>query len=195
MAVSSLSRFERKEARRRRLLGAALRVLAVNGYNETSVDQIVSAARTSKTTFYEFFESREDCVREILIQEGGSLIDKVLAAAAQGGDHRDRMRHGIRAFVSACAGQRELARLLLVESVGVSERIERVRHDLQGQFAAMVETEVRHAEHDEFYAAVDPVVFGRAVVGAVNEATGHFLARPDADPVALADGLCRIFAP
>lgn len=195
MAVSTLNRFERKEARRRRLLGAALRVLAVNGYNETSVDQIVSAARTSKTTFYEFFESREDCVREILIQEGGSLIDRVLAAAAQGGDHRDRMRHGIRAFVSACAGQRELAKLLLVESVGVSERIERVRHDLQGQFAAMVETEVRHAEHDEFYAAVDPVVFGRAVVGAVNEATGHFLARPDADPVALADGLCRIFAP
>jgi hypothetical protein len=33
------------------------------------------------------------------------------------------------------------------------------------------------------------------VVGAVNEATGHFLARPDADPAALADGLCRIFAP
>ena len=195
MAVSSLSRFERKEARRRRLLGAALRVLAVNGYNETSVDQIVSAARTSKTTFYEFFESREDCVREILIQEGGTLIARVRAAAAQGGDHRDRMRHGIRAFVSACAGQRELAKLLLVESVGVSERIERVRHDLQGQFAAMVETEVRHAEHDDFYAAVDPVVFGRAVVGAVNEATGHFLDRPDADPLALADGLCRIFAP
>lgn len=195
MAVSSLSRFERKEARRRRLLGAALRVLAVNGYNETSVDQIVSAARTSKSTFYEFFESREDCVREILLQEGGSLIDRVLAAAAQGGDHRDRMRHGIRAFVSACAGQRELAKLLLIESVGVSDRIERVRHDLQGQFAAMVETEVRHAEHDDFYAAVDPIVFGRAVVGAVNEATGHFLARPDADPVALADGLCRIFAP
>jgi AcrR family transcriptional regulator len=195
VAVSSLSRLERREARRRRLLGAALRVLADQGYNETSVDKIVSVARTSKSTFYEFFESREDCVREILMREGGSLIETVLAAAAQGGDHRDRMRHGIRAFVSACARQRELARVLLVESVGLSERIELVRHDLQGQFAAMVETEVRHAEHDDFYAAVDPVVFGRAVVGAVSEAIGHFLARPDADPVALADDLCRIFAP
>ena len=195
MAVSTISRVERKEARRRRLLGAALAILSERGYNETSVDQIVARARTSKSTFYEFFESREDCVREILIREGGSLIQTVLVAAAQGGDHRDRMRHGIRAFVSACARERELAQVLLVESVGVSERIEEVRHDLQAQFATMVETEVRHAEHDDFYAAVDPVVFGRAVVGAVNEATGHFLARPDADPVALADGLCRIFAP
>jgi AcrR family transcriptional regulator len=195
LAVSTVSRVERKEARRRRLLGAALAVLAEKGYNETSVDQVVARARTSKSTFYEFFESREDCVREILIREGGSLIQTVLAAAAEGGDHQDRMRHGIRAFVFACARQRELAQVLLVESVGVSERIEEVRHDLQGQFAAMVETEVRHAEHDDFYAAIDPVVFGRAVVGAVNEATGHFLARPDADPAALADGLCRIFAP
>jgi AcrR family transcriptional regulator len=51
------------------------------------------------------------------------------------------------------------------------------------------------ADADPFYAAVDPVVFGRAVVGAVSEATGHFLGRPGADPERLADGLCRIFAP
>jgi len=50
-------------------------------------------------------------------------------------------------------------------------------------------------DDDVFYAIVDPVVFGRAVVGAVSEATGHFLGRPGADPEALADGLCRIFAP
>jgi AcrR family transcriptional regulator len=177
------------------LLGAALRILAERGYNDTSVDQIVAEARTSKSAFYEFFESKEDCVRDILAHEGGSLIETVLAAAARGGDHRDRMRHGIRAFVHACARQRDLAQVLLVESVGVSERIEEVRHELQGQFAAMVEAEVRHAENDGFYAALDPVVFGRAVVGAVNEATGHFLAHPEAGHEALADSLCRIFAP
>ena len=195
MPVTAAARQERKDARRRRLLGAALRILSERGYYDTSVDQVVADARTSKSTFYEFFESKEDCVRELLAREGGSLIEKVLAAAARGGDHRDRMRHGIREFVLSCAAQRDLAQVLLVESVGVSPRIEEVRHDLQGQFAAMVEEEVRHAENDDFYAAVDPVVFGRAVVGAVNEATGHFLARQGADPEALADGLCRIFAP
>jgi hypothetical protein len=39
------------------------------------------------------------------------------------------------------------------------------------------------------------VVFGRAVVGAVNEAVGYFLTHPDVDPDSLADSLCRIFAP
>ena len=184
-------------ARRRRMLVAALTILAERGYNDTSVDQVVAQARTSKTTFYEFFQSKEDCVRELLVTEGGSLIHTVTSAAAQGAGHRDRMRRGIRAFVHACAGQRALARVLLVESVGVSEPIEEVRHELQGRFARVVEEEARLAavDGDEFYASVDPVVFGRAVVGAVNEATAHFLDRAGADPEGLADGLCRIFAP
>jgi AcrR family transcriptional regulator len=197
LAVPLATRQERKEARRRRLLAAALLILSERGYNDTSVDQVVAQARTSKTTFYEFFDSKEDCVRDLLAREGGSLIHTVTSAAAQGDGHRDRMRRGITAFVRACATQRELAQVLLVESVGISERIEAVRHELQGRFAAVVEEEARRAaaDRDAFYAAVDPVVFGRAVVGAVNEATGHFLDRPGADPEALADGLCRIFAP
>ncbi len=197
MAAPLATRQERKEARRRRLLAAALTIVAERGYNDTSVDQVVAQARTSKSTFYEFFESKEDCLRELLAQEGGSLIHTVTSAAAQGADHRDRMRRGISAFVHACAAQRELAQVLLVESVGISERIEAFRHELQGRFAHVVEEEVRRAaaDADRFYAAVDPVVFGRAVVGAAAEATGHFLDRPGADPEALADGLCRIFAP
>ena len=197
MAAPLATRLERKEARRRRLLAATLVILAERGYNEKSVDQVVAQARTSKSSFYEFFDSKEDCVRDLLTAEGGSLIHAVTSAAAQGTGHRDRMRRGITAFVRSCAEQRELAQVLLVESVGISERIEAVRHELQGRFAAVVEEEVRRAAADEdvFYAAVDPVVFGRAVVGAVNEATGHFLDRPGADPEALADGLCRIFAP
>jgi AcrR family transcriptional regulator len=197
VSVSIASRQERKEARRRRLLAAALLILSERGYNDTSVDQVVAQARTSKTTFYEFFESKEDCVRDLLAREGGSLIHTVTSAAAQGTDHRDRMRRGITAFVHACAAQRELAQVLLVESVGISARIEAVRNELQGRFAAVVEEEARRAavNEDVFYAVVDPVVFGRAVVGAVSEATGHFLGRPGADPEALADGLCRIFAP
>ena len=181
MAVSTRRREERREARLGRLLGAALEILADRGYYETSVDQVVASARTSKTAFYEFFDSKEDCVRELLAREGGALIHEVTSEAAQGAGHRDRLRRGIRAFVHSCAERRTLARVLVVESVGVSPRIEEVRRAAQ--------------DGDELYAAVDPVVFGRAVVGAVSEATGHFLAQPQADPEALAASLCRIFAP
>jgi AcrR family transcriptional regulator len=163
------------------------------------VDDIVAAARTSKSAFYEFFESKEDCFRQLLEEEGGELASTVVAAAATGEDwdHRDRMRRGIAAFVHFCARDLRLTRLLMVESVGLSPRVEQVRHAVQGRFAAMVEEEVRRAqEGDPFYAAVDPPVFARAVVGAVNEAVTHFFsAGEEADPDRLARGLARIFAP
>jgi AcrR family transcriptional regulator len=187
----------RREARRQRLLDAALSLFVEQGFHDSSVEDIVAAARTSKSAFYEHFESKEDCCRQLLEQEGGALISAVKAAAAAGGDHRQRTRLGIGAFVRTCAQQGKAARLLLVESVGLSESVEAVRHRLHGQFAELVEAEVRHAQGagDEGLLGVDPALFGRVVVGAVNEATGWFLARGDEDPEPLIEGLCRILAP
>ena len=186
----------RVEKRRRRLAQSALTLFATRGYNVTSVDEIVAGARASKSAFYEFFESKEHCFRDLLTQEGGALIHDVLASAASGRDHHERLRLGITTFVLSCFARSSVARLLIVESVGLSAGVDQVRHDLQSQFAGAVAEEVRHAKsHDPFYADKDPQIFGRAVVGAVSDAVGYFLTHPGYDADALAESLCRIFAP
>ena len=186
----------RRLQRRARLTQAALVLFATQGYHVTTVDQIVARARMSKSAFYEQFDSKEHCFREVLADEGGDLIHAVIGAAVAGHDHRDRMRRGIHAFVTACYKRSAVARLMMVESVGLSASVDEVRHNLQERFAHMVAEEVRLALLDDaFYANHDPQVFGRAVVGAVNDAVGYFLTHPGADAESLADSLCRIFAP
>jgi AcrR family transcriptional regulator len=196
LASAQLRRDARIEKRRRRIVEAALSLFAGRGYTVTSVDDIVTRARVSKSAFYEFFESKEHCFRELLAQEGGGLIHEVLADAATGHHHHERLRLGITRFVHSCFERSDVARLLIVESVGLSAGVEAVRHHLQGQFAEAVAEEVRHAKaHDQFYADKDPVVFGRAVVGAVSDAVGYYLTHPGADADSLAESLCVIFAP
>jgi AcrR family transcriptional regulator len=196
VAAAQVRRDARVERRRRRIAEAALALFATQGYTVTSVDDVVTRARVSKSAFYEFFESKEHCFREILGSEGGALIHDVLTTAASGRDHHERLRRGITRFVSSCYERSDVARLLLVESVGLSPGVEALRHDLQASFADAVAEEVRHAmAHDAFYADKDPVVFGRAVVGAVSDAVGHFLTHPGADADSLAASLCVIFAP
>ncbi|HVH62622.1 MAG TPA: TetR/AcrR family transcriptional regulator [Candidatus Dormibacteraeota bacterium] len=186
----------RLQRRRRRIEEAALALFAGRGYTVTSVDDIVTRARVSKSAFYEFFESKEHCFREILAEEGGALIHDVLMDAASGREHHERLRLGITRFVKNCFERSDVARLLIVESVGLSPEVERVRHELQARFADAVAEEVRHAtSHDAFYADKDPVVFGRAVVGAVSDAVGYFLTHPGSDADSLAASLCLIFAP
>ena len=196
MVTNAAAALDRREARRHRLLEAALQLFAELGFHDTSVDEVVAQARTSKSAFYEHFESKEDCFRVLLQQEGGELIGRVRTAASLGTDHRQRTRLGIVAFVEACARSSRVARLLLVESVGLSPSIEEVRHALHAEFASLTESEVRYAqEHgDEALTGVDPAVYGRAVVGAVNEATSWFLeSGAVGDPSELADQLCKAF--
>jgi len=198
MAVpaAQLRRDARIEKRRRRIVEAGLALFAGRGYSVTSVDDVVTRARVSKSAFYEFFESKEHCFRELLDQEGGGLIHDVLMKAATGHDHHERLRLGITRFVCSCFERSDVARLLIVESVGLSEAVEEVRHRLQARFADAVAEEVRHAmTHDAFYADKDPAVFGRAVVGAVSDAVGYYLTHPGVDADSLAASLCRIFAP
>ncbi|MDQ6879152.1 MAG: TetR/AcrR family transcriptional regulator [Candidatus Dormibacteraeota bacterium] len=201
MAVAAPSgatqrRDERIDRRRRRVADAALYLFATRGYNITSVEEIVARAKTSKSAFYEFFKSKEDCFRELLAQEGGALIHDVLATAASGHNHHERLRLGITRFVHSCFERSSVASLLIVESVGLSASVDEVRHELQSRFASAVAEEVRHAmAHDPFYADKDPQVFGRAVVGAVSDAVGYFLTHPGVDAESLAGSLCRIFAP
>jgi len=186
----------RLESRRRRIADAALDLFATRGYNATSVEDVVERAKMSKSAFYEFFTSKEDCFRELLAHEGGSLIDNVLSEAALARNHHEPLRLGITTFVRSCFEGSSVARLLIVESVGLSEGVDKVRHELQAQFADAVGEEVRHAMlHDPFYADKDPRVFGRAVVGAVSDAVGYYLTHPGMDADSLADSLCRIFAP
>jgi AcrR family transcriptional regulator len=194
-AAPSTFRLEaRRRYRRERLLSAALQLFAERGFHETSVDDVVAAARTSKSAFYDHFESKEDCFRVLLEQEGGELIAAVQAAAAAGSGPRQRLRLGIFTFVRACAARARVARLLLFESVGLCASVESVRHRLHQQFAGMVEVEARHAQARGELVGLDPGVYGKAVVGAVNEAVGWFLATPDGDPDALAERLCRVFS-
>ena len=199
MAVASAPQQRRDlrlERRRGRIASAALALFASRGYNATSVEEVVAAAKVSKSAFYEFFTSKEDCFRVLLEQEGGALIHEVLTTAATGHDHHERLRLGITTFVRSCFERSSVARLLIVESVGLSQGVDEIRHQLQSRFAGAVAEEVRHAtQHDPFSADKDPQVFGRAVVGAVSDAVGYFLTHPGADAESLSESLCRIFAP
>ncbi len=186
----------RLELRRRRLLSAGLKLFAERGYEETSVGAIVAHARMSKSAFYEHFTSKEHCFREVLAAEGGALIHDVLADAAKGRNHHERLRLGITRFVRTCFERSPAARVLIVESIGLSAAVDEIRREVQGRLADAVAEEVRHARpHDPFYADKDPEVFGRAVVGAVNDVVSYFLTHPRADADQLAADLCRIFAP
>jgi AcrR family transcriptional regulator len=188
---------QRRLDRRQRLAEAALELFSERGFDHTSVDDVVGLARTSKSAFYEFWSSREDCLRWLLDRLGERLVALVQFDALEAGSPRERLRRGLAGFVEGCVSDQRLARLLLVESVGFGGDVEAARRRIQDRFARMVEAEVRDEGglFDRRLTGVDAVVFGRAVVGATQEATAKLITEPAADPDTVIRGLCAIFAP
>ena len=102
---------------RERILGAVVELVAEGGYRATTVTAILKRAGTSKLTFYEHFESKQDAFLAALdagLAEAGERV-----AAACGGSGQDfaaRADAGIGALLAFCAERPALARAAILEA-------------------------------------------------------------------------------
>lgn len=72
----------KREAHRRKFFESAFNLSADASYGQTSVDQIVKGAGLSKGTFYWYFLSKEDCLRQAMerkVQEFEASVGKIFA--------------------------------------------------------------------------------------------------------------------
>ena len=189
---------ERRQAllqrHRQRILDAVAHCFAERGYHETSVDKVVQRARTSKSAFYSCFANKEQAFAALLDREGERLLHAVEQAIMAEPDDRRKVRRGIATFVAGCAESRATARILLVESVGISPAIEETRRRLHARFAEMILAQARARFHAKSMQALDLEVIAYALVGAVNEAVVRLLETGRDDPAPVVDALDHLAA-
>jgi AcrR family transcriptional regulator len=152
------------------------------------VDRVVHRARTSKSAFYACFANKEQAFAALLQREGERLLRAVEHAIVDEPDPSLKARSAIATFVKGCAANRATARILLVESVGMSPAIEETRRALHAGFAEMILAQAR-AGGSATPPAVDLEVIAYALVGAVNEAVVRLLETGASDPQPVVDAL------
>jgi TetR/AcrR family transcriptional regulator, regulator of mycofactocin system len=77
-AVSKVTLQSRKqEFARDAIWTAAIDLFAEKGFDETTVDDIVAAAGTSRRTFFRYFESKRDLIAEPIVSYGASLTNAI----------------------------------------------------------------------------------------------------------------------
>jgi len=140
----------RREVQRQRLFEAAATVFARIGYADASAESISREAGMSKATFYEHFANKEVCILA-LFDEGARAVLGAMAeaTASAGGDPRERMRAGIRAFLQQLASHRNESQTLLVEIIGAGPRATERRDAILQTFADALYDEAGHAARRE----------------------------------------------
>jgi AcrR family transcriptional regulator len=152
-------------SQRERLLAAVVRVTATNGYESTTVSDILGEAGVGRESFYELFNDKLDCMlaaHTILIDH---LEARVQDAYAGPGPWAERVTSALAATLEWFAGDPTAARFTLIE-LGTAGPVVRAR--FQADFSRF--TELLDAGLDK--AGPDP-----ELAGATSLAVGATLAR------------------
>jgi TetR/AcrR family transcriptional regulator, fatty acid metabolism regulator protein len=165
---------ERKEARRLKLLTAAIRLFGRKGYHATTVPMIVAAAHSSIGSFYSYFKNKEDIYAAVL-ESIGESISRALneAIAAAGPEVLRQMRTAVETLVQFLSGHPEEARILIIETSGLGKQLEAVRRNLVLSHTRSVEHALTAIRAQ--LPAMDVAVAASCWVGAVYESVFHWL--------------------
>lgn len=152
----------------RRLLSASLKAFSNKGYMETSVQDIVKLARTSKSTFYNHYQNKESILVHLFQLITDALILRVERTLASCPPTSQRTYRAIKTYIDTCFTYREIAKLLMIDTVGLSPKLEKMRYKVIEYFAHIFQRELTTTPEG----AVLPKekwILSYAMVGAVNQ--------------------------
>jgi AcrR family transcriptional regulator len=168
-------------ATRDKILQAAREVFAEKGYHRALVDDIVRASQTSKGAVYHHFPNKEALFLALVDEFAGRLAEAVAAAIGRAHGALGKVEAAVTAGLETFARHRDLARILLLESVSLGPAYQSKRQEVHGRFAALIQTHLDEAVAEGSIPTVDTHVATLAWLGALNEIVVQWLhsGRPD----------------
>jgi len=163
----------RKQARRKSILDAAIRLFGEFGYHGATVPMIVKEAGSSVGSFYAHFRNKEDIFAAVLEILGYKVDEVIQGAKLNAPNPEQSIPRSVEAlFLFLVENPRE-ARILIVESSGLSPRLEQVRRAMLSRNAEQVCHTFELAA--ESISVADPAIAAHCLVGAVFETLTSWL--------------------
>ena len=160
---------ERHEQRRERLMEAGLELFGTEGYAGTSIRAVSAAASLNSRYFYESFSSREDLLYHVYLRVLSEVVTQAGAAVAEADTIEGKAREGLRAGWTVVTEDRRKARIVAMEVVGVSPRLEQLRRDMRHALADLTVKGALSFADEGVQLRLDPVLTARALMGGVVE--------------------------
>lgn len=167
---------QRRSDQLERLLAAARRVFAERGYAAASIEEIVAAAQVSRSTFYGFFATKEDCLLALLWHDSRRLLEPLREVAASDLSIDAKVRVGVERFVETLARDPQMAQVVLIEAVGAGERVEQARAEARSMFTRLIARELRDVPHWRQRSADEAQLAAMATMAAIAEPVSHLVA-------------------
>jgi AcrR family transcriptional regulator len=170
---------EKSRTRREQILDAAFNTFAKRGYRDTAVDDIATAADTSKGGVYFHFATKEAIFRELMRTTADRLAAKVERAVAAETEPIARAEVALHTVLVTFAGHRTMARLLFLDALGAGRAFNAETNALHDRFARLIAGYLDEAIEAGTIPPLDTAITGVAWFGALNEVVARWLLADD----------------
>jgi AcrR family transcriptional regulator len=106
---------------RGRTLDAFVRTVAREGYDRTTIEEVLVLAKVPEPVFYEHFEDRQDCLLAALEELIAGIEGAVSEQVDRSAPWPERVRIGLQTLLAALAGHPDGARVAFVECLSAGE--------------------------------------------------------------------------
>ncbi|MGY4101760.1 TetR/AcrR family transcriptional regulator [Nocardia sp. R16R-3T] len=125
---------------RRRLLDAMAEAVRDRGYRETTVADVVRIARTSRRTFYEHFDSKQDCFIALLTERNNDTVQQIYDAVDSAAPWHTQVRQAIEAWISASHQDPTITLAWIRDTPALGEAARRLHHDAGEAFIELIQS-------------------------------------------------------
>jgi AcrR family transcriptional regulator len=184
-----------RESRRAAVLAVAQQIFAQKGYHATSIDDLIEAAGIARGTFYLYFESKRAIFDELLDGLLATLRSVVrrIEVGPGAAPPVEQMDATVDRVLETLSANRQVARILLREAVGIDADFDRKLNDFYGRIQAMIVSAIATGQEMGLVRACDPVVVAHCVLGAIKEVVQwSFIAESPQSPETTSDGATRV---
>ena len=175
-------------------MDVGLELFGTQGYAATSVRAIAAAASLNPRYFYESFKSREDLLYEVYLAIVTDIGNDATKATAEAKTIEEQARAGLKSSWDLLTGDPRKARIVALEVVGVSPRLEKLRRDIRHGLAELTARNAMSLAGADVELRCDPILIARALVGGSVELLGDWIhGDVSASPDEIVENLTLIF--
>jgi TetR/AcrR family fatty acid metabolism transcriptional regulator len=156
--------------KRERILDAAVRVFAQEGFYNAKVSQIAQVAGVADGTIYLYFKSKDDLLISLFEDRMERVNATLREALAAGVDAIDRLKRVVRLHLDMIEQNRHMAEVITVELRQSSKFIKEYANPKFAEFLRLIAGAVHEGQKSgELRADLDPPLVARALFGALDE--------------------------
>ncbi len=164
--------------KRERILEAAVKVFAAEGFYNAKVAQIADEAGVADGTIYLYFKSKDDLLISLFEHRMEGINANLRAALIEATGAVERLRAVVRLHLELVQQNRHMAEVICVELRQSSKFIKEYANPKFGEFLRLIAGAIADGQKaGELRADLDPPLIARALFGALDEISLAWLVR------------------